>query len=112
MVRVHLQPSCPVLDVGLPLLGGAQEAIADAPLDVELVRVFPVLDLPPRDDDVGLVAELVLIHRCTGSAAVVEEELSVAPGLILVSDDVVLQVTNLFPFPEGGCPAALLELER
>lgn len=96
-----------------PLLCRPQETIAHAPLDVELVYISSVLDLAARDEDVGFVPQSVLVHRHTGRAAVVEENLSVAPCLVLVSDDMVLQVSNSFSLPESGSLAiAILKLKR
>ena len=48
-----------------------------------------------------------------GSAAIVEEDLSVSPCLILVGDDVVLEIADLLAFPEGGSlSAGVPQLER
>lgn len=62
----------------------------------------PVLHLAPRDEHVGLVAGAVIVHRRAGRTAVAEENLAIAPGLILVGDDVILQVAHLLPFLEGS----------
>ena len=73
-------------DVGLPLLRSPQEALADTPFDVEFIQVPFVLDLTPRGKDVGLVAGPVSIHRRARDATVVDEDLSIPPRLVLVSD--------------------------
>lgn len=91
-----------VLDVGFPLLGSPQKALVDTPFDVELVHISLVLYLTPRDDDVGLVARPVPIHWRAGRAAVIDQDLSIPPGLILVGDDVVLQVANFLVFLKGS----------
>ena len=69
--------SRPMRDVGLPLLRAPEEALADAPFDVEFVHVPLVLDPTPRDKDVGLVVGPVPIHRRAGGPAVVDEDLAI-----------------------------------
>jgi hypothetical protein len=66
-----------VLDVSFPLLGSPQKALADIPFDVELVHISLVLYLTPRDDNVGFVARPVPIHWRAGSAAVIDQDLSI-----------------------------------
>jgi hypothetical protein len=89
-------------DVGLPLLCAPQEALADTPFDVEFVYVSLVLHLAARDQDASLVTGSVSVHRRAGRAAVVDEDFSISPGLVLLSDDVILQVAHLLSFLEGG----------
>jgi hypothetical protein len=57
--HVDLKAPRPMCDVGLPLLRSPEEALVDTPFDVELVYVTLVLDLAPRDEDVGFIASLV-----------------------------------------------------
>ena len=62
-----------------------------------------------RDENVGLVAQSVSVHCLAGRAAIVEENLAIAPGLVLVGDDVVLEITDLFSLLECSfppCPVA------
>ena len=58
----------------------------------------------PRNVDIGPLA--------TGGTAIVDKDLSVAPGLVLRSDDMVLKIADLLTFAEGGCPTFVPQFER
>jgi hypothetical protein len=60
------------------------------------------LDFTSRDENIRLVAEAVPVYRHARRAAVVEEDIYVAPGLVVVGDDVVLQVADSFFLLKGG----------
>ena len=95
-----------MLDVGLPLFCLAQEALSNAPLDVGLIHLASVRHLAAQYNDVSLEPGSVLVNRRAGGAAVVEEDLPIAPSLVLVGDGVVLKIAHLFLLGKGGALAA------
>ena len=56
----------------------------------------------------GFVPQAVSVYRVAGGAAIVEENLTIAPGLVLIGNDVVLQIADLFSFPERGLLSCLI----
>ena len=59
------------------------------------------------------MAESVPIHRCAGGAAIVYEDLPIPLGVVLVSDDTILQVKNSLSLLEGSpLPSPILHLKR
>jgi len=62
----------------------ADDSDFDQPSLVELVYVSPVLYLPSRDENVGLVAGSMPVHRRAGGTAVVDQDFPISPGLVLV----------------------------
>ena len=78
-------------------------------VDVKFLDIPIVLDRVQGDQDVGLVAWAVEVDRDSRGAAVILQDLAVAPGLVLVGDDAVLQKAHLLAFPEAGAFAAHIQ---
>ena len=105
------EPPSPVLDYHLSPLIGLGKSSGDRPLDIEVHHISPVLGLPKRDEDVVPEAILILIQRHTWGALVVGQDVAVAPGVILIGDDVVLKELDLLsPLEDRHLTPRILEL--
>jgi hypothetical protein len=74
---------------------GPGKSSGDCPLDVKVHHVSLVLSPPKRDEDVAPEAILILIQRHSWGAFVAGQDVPVAPGVILIGNDVVLKTSTL-----------------
>ena len=85
-------------DLCRPLLVVSFKTILLLPLNVEFIDFTSLSHISQRDQNVSLVSRPVLIDNDTWRAFVVDQNLSVTSGLVLIGHDVVLQVAHSFKF--------------
>lgn len=87
-----------------PEFSRAPESIPHLPLDVEFVDVAPFLRLAQRDQKIRLVSRLILVNQPAWAAAVIQENVPVPLGLVLIGNDVVLAVSHPLSLSKSGPP--------
>ena len=109
-VQAKAVGSVPYLDLPPLLLGG--ESVLDGAFDVKVLDVAFALSLAQRDKHVPAVSLLIAVHSATFADPVLGEYLTVAPGMVLEGDDVVLQELDpLMPFEDGGLALGVFEVQ-
>lgn len=98
------QPELPglVANGDLPPFLSFGETLFDRALGVEIGHIARALGLAQGDQDVPLVPLPVAIHLNTGRALVIGKDLPVTPGVILKSNDVILEKLDFLPPFEDG----------
>lgn len=100
-------------DIGAPVTVFGEKTSTNIPLDLEFIDIPTVLDLPKRKQDVSLKTGPVTVYRYATVRTVVEQDFSIAPGVVLVGDDIILQIADFLTLAEGGfCPGAIVKLKR